>query len=143
MPANTVFNYHFTSAGNVLIDTEFPEGDIMCDELVHPHEFVFVYECEDVNSPQWEGLTQMIRDRLLAYGLEIALLDNHAEHGKQRIAVVHRSAYLIVQAIAYEGVVGEFHLQHILEFGFAPVLVRHIDLLRAIKAVEYVMKTGY
>lgn len=143
MQANTVFNYHFTSAGNALIDPELLGSDGMRDELVHPHEFVFVYECEDANCPQWDGLTQMIRDRLLGYGLEIALLDNHGEQGNRRIAVVHRNAYLIVQAIAYEGVVGEFHLQHILEFGFAPVLVRHIDLLRTINAVEYVMKTGY
>ncbi|MFZ6748367.1 hypothetical protein [Undibacterium sp. Ren11W] len=143
MHGNTVFSYHFTNAGNALFDTALIGGDAPQGEIVRPHEFVFVYQAQDTNEANWNSLTEMIRDRLLVYSLEIALLDNHQDQSQKRIAVVHKHGYLIVQSMAYEGAVGEFNFQHILEFGFAPVLTRHIDLLRTLKALEFVMKTGY
>jgi hypothetical protein len=143
MHGNTVFNYHFTNAGNALLDPELSGSDMLRDEIVRPHEFVFIYQANDTNAANWNSLTEMIRERLPVYGLEIALLDNCQDQSQKRIAVVHQHAYLIVQAMAYEGVVGEFDFQHILEFGFAPVLNRHMDVLRVVKALEYVMKTGY
>jgi hypothetical protein len=143
MKTNSVFTYHFTNAGNALVDPMLNGCNVLRDDIVRPHEFVFIYQEQDVDDSKWASLTEMIRDRLFVYDLEIAILDNQQDQDQKRIAVVHKDAYRIVQSMAYEGIVGEFNLQHIFEFGFAPVLLHHIDLLRALNVLEYVMKTGY
>lgn len=141
MQVNSVLN--FTYAGNTIVRSVFGPNDVAQEDVIHPHEFVFVYQEQDAQDSRWQHLTQSVRERLCHYGLEIAVLDNFQEPRQSSIAVVHKDAYLIVQSMAYEGVVGEFNLQHILEFGFAPVLTRQIDLLRTLNGLEYVMKTGY
>ncbi|MCX7219778.1 hypothetical protein [Undibacterium sp.] len=141
MQVNKVLN--FTYAGNSIVKPVCGINAVPQEGVIHPHEFVFVYQEQDAQERRWQHLTQRLRERLCHYGLEMAVLDNHQEPRQSGIAVVHKDAYLIVQSMAYEGVVGEFNLQHILEFGFAPVLTRQIDLLRTLNGLEYVMKTGY
>jgi hypothetical protein len=143
MKTNSVFSYHFTNTGNALIDPGLNGRDMRRDEIVHPHEFVFIYQAQDVDDSKWISLTEMIRDRLFIYQLEIVILDNQQEQRQKRIAIVHKDGYQIVQSMVYEGIVGDFDLKHISEFGFAPLLLRHIDLLRALNVLESVMRTGY
>nr|WP_315477074.1 hypothetical protein [uncultured Undibacterium sp.] len=143
MKTHSIFSYHFTNAGNALVDPALNGRDVPRDEIVHPHEFVFIYQEQDVDDSKWVSLTEMIRDRLFRYKLEIVILDNQKKLGQKRIAVVHKDGYQIVQSMLYEGIVGDFNLQHIFEFGFAPILLHHIDLLTALNVLESVMRTDY
>ena len=62
-----------------------------------------------------------------------------AEVRGSQVALTHPQGYAIVQALIARGVVGDFRMPDILRFGFAPLYIRHADVVRAVQVLSEVL----
>lgn len=62
-----------------------------------------------------------------------------AEARGSQVALTHPEGYAVMQALIARGVVGDFRMPDILRFGFAPLYLRHADLVRAARTLQQVL----
>jgi kynureninase len=63
------------------------------------------------------------------------------ERGSQ-VSLRHDSAYAVVQALIARRVVGDFRQPDLVRLGFAPLYVRHVDVVRAVEQIVAVVEAG-
>ena len=73
-------------------------------------------------------------------GLRLVSPADPEQRGSQ-VSYAHPDGYAIVQALIARGVIGDFRAPDILRFGFAPLYLRHVDVLDAVLALRDVLAT--
>jgi kynureninase len=58
------------------------------------------------------------------------------------VSLRHASAYGVVQALIARGVVGDFRRPDLVRLGFAPLYLRHADVVRGVEAIVAVVEAG-
>ena len=64
-----------------------------------------------------------------------------SERGSQ-VSLRHPAAYGVVQALVARGVVGDYREPDLVRLGFAPLYLRHLDVVRAVEAMVAVVTAG-
>ena len=77
---------------------------------------------------------------LAPFGVGLLTPKPENERGGQ-VALTHPQAYAVVQALIHRGVVGDFRTPDVMRFGFAPLYLRHADVVRAARTLEQVLAT--
>ncbi|RDI94912.1 kynureninase [Meiothermus sp. QL-1] len=75
------------------------------------------------------------------YGFRLATPRAPERRGSQ-VAYRHPQGYAIIQALAAQGVVGDFRAPDILRFGFAPLYLRYTEVYEAVERLGQVMEQG-
>lgn len=80
----------------------------------------------------------LVEDRL-GDRVEVASPRDRAQRGAQ-VAVRHAEAYRVMQALIDRRVLGDHRPPDLLRFGFAPALVRHVDVWDAVEVLADVLE---
>lgn len=62
-----------------------------------------------------------------------------ADQRGSQVSFSHEHAYPIVQALIERGVVGDFRMPNLLRFGFSPLYLSHMDVVRAVEILREIM----
>ena len=73
-----------------------------------------------------------------AFGVGVASPRDAQERGSQ-VALAHPQGYAVMQALIARGVIGDFREPDVMRFGFAPLYIRHADVVRAVRTLELVL----
>jgi kynureninase len=76
-----------------------------------------------------------------SHGVVLASPSDPEIRGNQ-VALRHDHAYEVMQALAAEDVIGDCRPPNIMRFGFAPLYVRYVDVVRAADALSEVLESG-
>lgn len=80
-------------------------------------------------------------EHLAARGFGVVTPRRDEERGSQ-VSLSHPEAYGVVQALSVRGVVGDFRHPDIVRLGFAPLYVRHADVVSAVRHLAEVVDAG-
>jgi kynureninase len=78
---------------------------------------------------------------LLPLGFTVATPRVDDERGSQ-VSLQHPDAYGVVQALIARGVVGDYRDPDVVRLGFAPLYVRHVDVVAAVEHIVAVIAAG-
>jgi kynureninase len=88
------------------------------------------------------GLFLSLADSVLApRGFEVVTPRADAERGSQ-VSLTHDSAYGVVQAHIARGVVGDYRAPDVVRLGFAPLYVRHVEVVDAVRHMVEAVEAG-
>ena len=80
-------------------------------------------------------------DVLAPLGFSVATPREPSERGSQ-VSLRHPDAYAVVQALIDRRVVGDYREPDVVRLGFAPLYLRHTDVVRAVEQVVAVVTAG-
>ena len=80
-------------------------------------------------------------DVLAPLGFTVATPRADDERGSQ-VSLRHPDAYGVVQALIARGVVGDYREPDVVRLGFAPLYVRHVDVVAAVEQIAAVIAAG-
>ena len=80
-------------------------------------------------------------DVLAPLGFTVATPRVDDERGSQ-VSLRHDDAYGVVQALIARGVVGDYREPDVVRLGFAPLYVRHVDVVAAVEQIAAVIAAG-
>jgi kynureninase len=83
----------------------------------------------------------LVDDVLAPLGFEAVTPRTDAERGSQ-VSLRHPAAYGVVQGLLARGVVGDYREPDLVRLGFAPLYLRHVDVVRAVEQVAAVVEAG-
>ena len=84
---------------------------------------------------------ELADDVLAPLGFEAVTPRADDERGSQ-VSLRHASAYAVVQALIARRVVGDYRDPDLVRLGFAPLYVRHVDVVRAVEQIVAVVEAG-
>lgn len=83
-----------------------------------------------------------LADSVLApLGFTVVTPRADSERGSQ-VSLAHPRAYGVVQALIARGVVGDYRAPDVVRLGFAPLYVRHLDVVAAVEQIAAVVTAG-
>jgi kynureninase len=83
----------------------------------------------------------LVDDVLAPLGFEAVTPRTDAERGSQ-VSLRHPAAYGVVQALLARGVVGDYREPDVVRLGFAPLYLRHVDVVRGVEQIVAVVEAG-
>ncbi|QRZ13241.1 kynureninase [Paracoccus methylovorus] len=83
---------------------------------------------------------QLVEARCAGFGLALESPREGARRGSQ-VSFRHDHAWQVMQALISRGVIGDFRAPSTLRFGFTPLYLRYVDVLRAVEVLEEVLKS--
>jgi kynureninase len=84
---------------------------------------------------------EAVQAQLGSFGVQVVVPREHHRRGSQ-VCLRHPDAYPVVQALIERRVVGDFREPDLARFGFAPLTLRHADVLDAVDTLEQVLSSG-
>ena len=84
---------------------------------------------------------ELVDDVLVPLGFEPVTPREPAERGSQ-VSLRHEVAYGVVQALIARGVIGDYREPDLVRLGFAPLYVRHVDVVQAVAETVAVVEGG-
>jgi len=84
---------------------------------------------------------ELADDLLAPLGFTVATPREPAERGSQ-VSLRHPEAYAVVQALIERRVVGDYREPDVVRLGFAPLYLRHTDVVRAVEQLAAVVTAG-
>ncbi len=88
-------------------------------------------------------LTQLVIDYVDAYLPDVQVVTpREPERRGGQVALRHRDAYAIVQALIARGVIGDFREPDVIRLGFAPLYLSHADVWDGCEILREVIETG-
>lgn len=88
-----------------------------------------------------ELFIRLVEELCVGHGFELASPRDPRLRGSQ-VSWAHRHGHAIMRALIARGIIGDFRAPDIIRFGFAPLYVRHVDVLHAVDALAEVMASG-
>ena len=92
--------------------------------------------------PELERKAALLGDICIARAAAMGLRTISPAIGVRRgghVSLLHEEGYAVVQALAAEGVIGDFRTPNIMRFGFSPLFVRYQDIWDAMDKLEAVL----
>jgi kynureninase len=83
----------------------------------------------------------LVDERLAGHGFTLASPRDPARRGSH-VALAHRQAFAIMQALIANGVIGDFRAPDLLRFGFAAAYNRFVDVWDAVATLAEIMASG-
>lgn len=110
------------------------------DEALTAFDGVDTAALEDRAARLTDAFIALVDDRL-GDAVEVVTPRQASDRGAQ-VSLRHPQAYPVMQALIDRRVLGDHRPPDLLRFGFAPALVRHVDVADAVETLADVLATG-